>query len=81
MAPAIMFNVSLALPISHMASLKNLPVHGGHIFTLHAGTAEPYQVSPPEAVVYLFVNYLLLPRRREVHMTAPLLSPASLSIS
>lgn len=50
---AIMFNVSLALPVSHMASYKTCRFKGGHFpTTLHAVSAEPFRVTPPEAVVY-----------------------------
>ena len=44
---AIMFNVSLAFPFSHVASLLNLPVLKEAIYTPLADTAEPLLVSPP----------------------------------
>jgi len=49
-----MLDVSLALPVSHFGRLLELAgSKGGHFLTPHAVTAEPCQVSPPEAVVYL----------------------------
>ena len=35
-----------------MASYRTCRFKGGHFLTPHAGTAEPFRVSPPEAVVY-----------------------------
>ena len=35
-----------------MASYRTCRFKGGHFLTSHAGTAEPFRVSPPEAVVY-----------------------------
>ncbi len=35
-----------------MASYRTCQFKGGHFLTPHAGTAEPFRVSPPEAVVY-----------------------------
>ncbi len=50
---AIMFNVSLALPVSHMASFELAGSIKEAIFSsMHVGTAEPFRVTPPEAVVY-----------------------------
>jgi hypothetical protein len=47
-----MLNVSLALPLSHNGLLSELAGSWRPLFSLHAGTAEPLRVSPPEAVVY-----------------------------
>ncbi|WP_208617759.1 hypothetical protein, partial [Vibrio thalassae] len=50
---AIMFNVSLALPVSHMTSFELAGSIKEVIFpSMHAVTAEPFRVTPPEAVVY-----------------------------
>jgi len=50
---AIMLNVSLALPLSHNGLLIELAGSKEAIFSPHAVSAEPFRVSPPEAVVYL----------------------------
>ena len=46
-----MLNASLDLPFSHNVLLE-LAGSWRPLFSLHAGTAEPLRVSPPEAVVY-----------------------------
>ena len=56
-----MFNVSLALPVSHLwPPLELAGSKGGHFLNPHAVTAEPCRVSPPEAVVYLgLISFVL----------------------